>query len=361
MKKILISIIGIIASIPMLAQSPGAFSYQAVARAGNDDLITSQEVSFRISILQGSADGTAVYSETHTDSTNEYGLISLKIGTGTTTDDFTAIQWAGGPYFVQVEMDAAGGTSYVLMGTSQLVSVPYALAAGELLLSKKGKLYKTYLKDDGSYAGLAHIEVEQPLNDLPTVTDADGNSYCTVKIGSQVWMTENLRTTKYNDGTDIPLITNDTEWSNLDTSGYCWYLNDSAAYSQTYGALYNWYTVNTNKLCPDDWHVPTDEEWSELTNYLGGLAGGRLKETGTVHWNEPNTDAINDSKFTALPGGMRDAMGTFSRIGTTAFWWSSTEYPTWDAWTRSILNYENVVDRQVSTKENGYSVRCIMD
>src|SRR6056297_199887 len=361
MKKILISIIGIIASITMLAQSPGAFSYQAVARAGNDDLITSQEVSFRISILQGSADGTAVYSETHTDSTNEYGLVSLQIGTGTTTDDFSAINWAGGPFFVKVEMDANGGINYELMGTSQLLSVPYALAAGELLVSKKGKLYKTYLKDDGTFAGLTHIEVEQPFNAVPTVTDVDGNIYETVKIGNQVWTTENLRTTKYNDGTDIPLVTGDTEWSNLDTSGYCWHMNDSTAYAQTYGALYNWYTVNTNKLCPDGWHVPADEEWTELTNYLNGLAGGRLKESGTIHWGNPNTYVINDSRFTGRPGGVRDHYGYYFHITLSGYWWCSTEYSDLNAFYRQLYYNSAEVFREYSNKKYGYSVRCIMD
>jgi hypothetical protein len=129
MKKILLSIIGIIASLSMFAQNPNAFSYQAVAHASNGDLITEQAVSFRISILQGSTSGTSVYSETHAATTNKYGLVTLQIGNGSTGDDFTAINWANGPYFVKVEMDATGGTTYAEMGTSQLLSVPYALHA----------------------------------------------------------------------------------------------------------------------------------------------------------------------------------------------------------------------------------------
>jgi hypothetical protein len=126
MKKILLSIIGIIASVSMFAQAPNAFNYQAVARASNGDLITNQAVSFRISILQGSVSGTSVYSETHSATTNKYGLVNLQIGNGTTGDDFTAINWANGPYFVKVEMDATGGSSFAEMGTSQLLSVPFA-------------------------------------------------------------------------------------------------------------------------------------------------------------------------------------------------------------------------------------------
>ena len=369
MKKILLSIIGIIASVIMFlpqqvnAQSPNAFSYQAVARASNGDQIANQAVSFRISILQDSISGSSVYSETHSATTNKYGLVNLQIGNGTSKNDFTAINWANGPYFVKVEMDATGGTTYAEMGTSQLLSVPYALAAGELLLYKDGKSYETYLKDDGGYAGLVNIEVKQPFDTTPTVTDADGNVYGTVKIGNQVWLTENLRTTKYSDGSDIPLVTDSAAWSNLDTSGYCWNNNDSAANAQIYGALYNWYTVNTNKLCPSGWHVPTDTEWTVLTDYLGGLAGGRLKETGTAHWNDPNTDAINDSKFTALPGGRRFSSGAFAGIGSTGSWWSATEIDIGSAWRRKMLYYQGDVYREINSnyKELGFSVRCLRD
>jgi len=109
-----------------------------------------------------------------------------------------------------------------------------------------------------------------------TVTDIDGNVYHIVAIGTQVWMAENLKTTKYNDGTFIPLVTDSTAWGNLSTPGYCWYNNDAATYKNTYGALYNWFTVNTGKLSPKGWHIPSDTEWETLITYLGGesLAGG---------------------------------------------------------------------------------------
>src|SRR5450759_4787246 len=116
-----------------------------------------------------------------------------------------------------------------------------------------------------------------------TVKDIDGNVYKTVTIGKQVWMVENLKTTKYNDGITIPLVIDNTAWTDLITPKYSWFNNDIAN-KEVYGALYNWYTVNTNKLCPKGWHIPTDEEWTTLTTYLGGegVAGGKLKETGTT-------------------------------------------------------------------------------
>jgi uncharacterized protein (TIGR02145 family) len=122
-----------------------------------------------------------------------------------------------------------------------------------------------------------------------TVTDIDGNVYHTVKIGTQVWMVENLKVTKFNDGTAILLAPDSSSWSNLTTSGYCWYNNDAPAYKHTYGALYNWNTVKTGKLCPVGWHVPGNDDWATLIGYLGGesAAGYNLNEAGTSHWQSP--------------------------------------------------------------------------
>jgi uncharacterized protein (TIGR02145 family) len=198
-----------------------------------------------------------------------------------------------------------------------------------------------------------------------TVTDIDGNVYHTITIGTQVWMVENLKTTKYNDGTAIPLVTGNAAWAALTTPGYCWY-NDTATYGNTYGALYNWYTVNTGKLAPTGWHVARDSEWSVLTTYLGGesVAGGKLKEAGTAHWLSPNTGATNETGFTALPGGVRDDKGTFSHIGSYGFWWSSTARDAASAWARFMgWNYADVShsDNGSTDYASGYSVRCVKD
>ncbi len=196
-----------------------------------------------------------------------------------------------------------------------------------------------------------------------SVSDNDGNTYKTIQIGTQTWMAENLKTTKYNDGTAIPLVTDGTAWAALSTPGYCWFSNDAATYKATYGALYNWYTVNTGKLCPTGWHVSTDAEWTTLTTYLGGesVAGGKLKETGTSHWSSPNTGATNSSGFTALPGGARNYDGAFISIGYRGYWWSSTEANTFSAWLRS-MSYDgsNVYSYYFDTR-HGFSVRCLRD
>lgn len=187
------------------------------------------------------------------------------------------------------------------------------------------------------------------------VTDADGNVYHTVKIGTQLWTVENLKTTKFNDGSSIPLVTDGTLWMNLTTPGYCWYDNDAATNKATYGALYNWYAIHTGKLAPVGWHVPTTEEWATLAAYLGGdtVAGGKLKETDTAHWSSPNTGATNESGFSALPGGYRDGSGNFNLIGYTGSWWSMGTYY------RSIYSGSSNLDAVSGATSYGISVRVV--
>jgi uncharacterized protein (TIGR02145 family) len=203
------------------------------------------------------------------------------------------------------------------------------------------------------------------------VVDISGNIYPTIKIGNQIWMAENLRTIKYSDGNNIPIITSNSQWANNTTLSpmMCWYNNDQATYtSNKFGALYNWYAINSttngNKnVCPTGWHVPTDAEWMTLTTFLGGelIAGGKLKSTGTQYWSNPNTDATNSSGFLALPGAYRHFIGSFANIGNIGFWWSSTEDNTNAALDR-YLEYDNgECPRDISNKTYGFSVRCVRD
>jgi uncharacterized protein (TIGR02145 family) len=198
---------------------------------------------------------------------------------------------------------------------------------------------------------------------IPTISDIEGNVYHIVTIGTQAWMAENLKTTRYSNGTSIPFVTDNNEWNNLTAPGYCWYNNDEATYKNTYGALYNWYTVNMGNLCPTGWHVPTDEEWTALTTYLGGesVAGGKLKETGTVHWQSPNTGATNESGFTAMPGGYRESSGKFYVAGFANYCWSATQYYATDAWFRAMHYVYSYTGRSYVNKKFGHTVRCLMD
>jgi uncharacterized protein (TIGR02145 family) len=190
-----------------------------------------------------------------------------------------------------------------------------------------------------------------------------------VTIGTQVWLRENLKTTKFNDGTPITNYPKDTSWGSMSPI-YCWYNNDSATYKAAYGALYNWYTVNTSKLCPTGWHVPSDEEWKTLEIYLGlsqaevnnryrGTSlGGQLKETGTTHWESPNTGATNTSGFTALPGGF--CFGPYDGIGHNGLWWSSSDSSTNEARYRQLFqNSGAIVERGLCDKSLAGSVRCL--
>ena len=160
-----------------------------------------------------------------------------------------------------------------------------------------------------------------------SITDIEGNIYKTVKINDQWWMAQNLATTTFRDGSPILNITEDTDWEFLSDAAYSWYENDLENYGNTYGALYNWYAVNTEKLCPSGWHVSTDEEWTQLTEYLGGesAAQNKLKEMGSSHWLTPNTESSDEFGFTALPGGHRwDDAGWFDGNGLESYWWTST-------------------------------------
>lgn len=196
-----------------------------------------------------------------------------------------------------------------------------------------------------------------------TVTDVDGNVYHTVTIGTQIWMVENLRTTRYRNGDLIPCVTDGKAWFNLKTPGYCWYNNDAQTYNM-YGALYNWYAVDDNrKIAPAGWHIPTNAEWTILTTYLGGeiVAGGKLKETGTTHWQSPNTGATNETGFTALPGGYRYYGGIFIGMGGYGYWWSASQLNINEADNKFIISGNSVMDRDYGNKSLGGYVRCLKD
>jgi len=532
----------------LYAQSPQKLSYQAVIRDNQNHLVTDHIIGIRLSILQGSTTGAVKYTETQTPSTNTNGLISIEIGGGA---GFSAIDWSTGPYFLNTETDPAGGTSYTISGTSQLLSVPFALYSksagsynetdplftsspsngiagsditnwntafnwgnhavsgyvpGTRTLTVNGTAYNltanvswnvgtvtsiglilpgifsvigspvtasgtlganlipqnanfVFVSPDGSngvpsfralvpndipgldwnkiitgkpttLAGYGITDgvtttgnqtiggnktftgtttVPTPVNSMDAVTkayvdallsqiqtlqmqpgvakDVDGNLYTTIKIGGQVWLGENLKTTSYNDGTSIPLVTNNTTWLNLTTPGYCWYNNDAATNKITYGALYNWYAVSTttngNKnICPTGWHMPTDAEWTNMENYLianafnydGTTTGNKIAKSlaSSAFWQSSpapgavgNTDYPNKRNatgFTALPAGYRAANdGAFHDIGLLDFWWTDTEYDINIARTLALTCSGTSLERNSAFKVAGLSVRCLKD
>jgi uncharacterized protein (TIGR02145 family) len=212
--------------------------------------------------------------------------------------------------------------------------------------------------------------------------DIDHNIYTTVTIGNQIWIVENLKTTKYSDGQSIPLVTGQTQWYNLTSSpGFCWLDNDQASYGNIYGALYNWYAVNTGKLCPTGWHIPTHAEWITMQDYLiangynydGTLTDNKIAKSlaAITNWS-PNThlgapgntdysEKKNITGFTAFPGGERNYTGQFSIVGYMGYWWSSSEQNTYDAYCWFITWTESNLGNYGAYKRNATSVRCVKD
>jgi uncharacterized protein (TIGR02145 family) len=187
----------------------------------------------------------------------------------------------------------------------------------------------------------------------------------TIEIGEQEWMAENLNVTTFRNGDSIPEAHTSEAWEKRIAQrkpAWCYYGMDSTN-EEKYGKLYNWYAVNDPRgIAPIGWHVPSDAEWRTLIDYLGGehFAGGKMKESGTIHWESPNTGATNESGFSALPGGYRYHDG-FYYMGYQAYFLTSTEYTTFSAWTRAF-NYDNSeVYSYHGNKWDGYSVRCVRD
>ncbi len=197
-----------------------------------------------------------------------------------------------------------------------------------------------------------------------TVTDIDNNVYNTVTIGTQTWMTENLKTTRYRNGNAVPVVNDPVSWAALTTGAYCYYNNESNN-AGTYGLLYNWYAVSdSRKLAPQGWHIPTLDEWDILINYLGGqiTASYKLKESGTTHWIQSGDNVTNASNFTALPGGTRAYdTGIFSNFGFLGAWWTSTEDVYTLSFCKIMFSSEGQVTLYWQDRANGMSIRCLKD
>ncbi|MGM0737620.1 MAG: fibrobacter succinogenes major paralogous domain-containing protein [Bacteroidota bacterium] len=215
-----------------------------------------------------------------------------------------------------------------------------------------------------------------PPRAFRTVTDIDGNEYRVIEIGNQVWMAENLITSRYRNGDDITYVLDNNEWQDLnqsETDAWAFYNNNAG--NETYGILYNWYAVNDPRgLCPEGWRVSTDRDWQQLERHLGmsqaeaqstgwrgetANVGGKLKAAGTDYWRGPNTGANNESGFTALPGGYRFTSGTFSYLSFFGYWWTASEADATTAWRRVIFNNRQSINRMNYDKRYGFSVRCV--
>jgi uncharacterized protein (TIGR02145 family) len=212
------------------------------------------------------------------------------------------------------------------------------------------------------FNGYGVLRVSAGCDGPPTVTDIDGNVYPVVSIGNRCWMAANLKTSRYRDGGTIPNVTDNTAWTQLNSGAWCNYENN-AGYDATYGKLYNWYAAANPNICPQGWHVPTDADWTVLTDYLGGssVAGGKMKAVSPL-WNAPNTGATNQSGFSGLPGGLRYFNnGYFSTLGDAGYWWSASESDAELAWLRALDGSGAGVNRFDFNKRLGFCLRCIRD
>jgi uncharacterized protein (TIGR02145 family) len=417
MKKFYTILCLAIASLTQLqAQAPQGFNYQATVRNSSGDLIVNTNVYFKFNVIQGSLTAVPIFTETHYVSTDDLGQVNLVIGQGTANlGSFSALDWSLGSYYLGIELDTGNG--YLAMGTTQLLSVPYALYAEnsgnatsatpnlEAVLAENNSANNQQIKDlqdpteAQDAATKAYIDalvaeaiagLQSQIDDLDTdnssgsVTDQDGNTYDYLTYGDQVWTVDNAAMVTYSDGTPIPQVTDNTEWNNLTTGGWSYYNNDP-----TKPRLYNWYAVmgihdtdpNTpnKEFAPEGWHVPSDAEWTTLEehliangyNYDGTTTENKIGKamTSTTGWiTSAYTGAIgndqgtnNSSGFNAFPEGYRFDNGSFYIEGSNAIFWSSTEYNTYFAWLRTLGYNGSDLNRSNDDKRNGFSVRFVRD
>jgi uncharacterized protein (TIGR02145 family) len=388
---------------------PNAFNYSAVARNAAGQPIATTTIGIQITILKTSPTGASQYSENHFVNTDAYGLFNLVIGAGAVqSGSMATIDWSNDNYYLKVGMDAAGGTNFLTMGTTQLLSVPYAMYAKSAGSVSGGSNFSGnyndltnaptnvssfnndagYLTSENQQLSVSNTGDTLYLQNggfviIPGISAANsqggggngiftpgngvtfnGYTYSSIVLGNgQEWMAENLRTTTYANGDPIPNITDPSQWSALTTGAWAHYNNDNQN-ENPYGKLYNWYTVaDPRNVCPTGWHVPTDAEYTLLTDYLGGslVAGGKMKSTGTQYWLSPNTDASNESGFSGLPGGNRTNTGPFYDIGVYGFYWTNTSINTFDARGGNLDYSTGDWVTSTGTKTFGGSVRCLRD
>ena len=390
MKKITLLLV-ICISLCTFAQAqipPQAFNYSAVARNAAGQPIATSTIGIQITILKTSTTGTSVYSENHFVNTDAYGLFNLVVGGGAIQNgSMNTIDWSADNYYLKVGMDANGGTNFLNMGTTQLLSVPYALHSktAESLIGvgatdnqqlSVSLIGDTLYLQNGGFVIIPGISAANNSggggNGIYTsgngVTDIEGNFYQSIIINGQEWMAENLRSTRYSNGDTIPNVSSDAIWANLTSEAYCFYFDGSVTYYNN--PMYNWFVINdTRNVCPNGWHVPTDSEWTTFINFLdpnadGGnnssnSAGGKMKSTDT-YWQIGDLTGTNESGFTALPKGWRFSDGSFMEMDN-ALWWSSSEYDSISSVVRAVFVSANNAYRGVENKGVGLYVRCLKD
>jgi uncharacterized protein (TIGR02145 family) len=367
-------------SVMLSAQAPALIPYQAVARDAAGQPLASTTIIARFTIHNETANGTVVWQELQTVSTNSLGLFASQLGNSVPLSN---VNWSSGAKYMQVELDT--GSGFFEIGTQQMLSVPYALHAGsvQVNVSPTGD---TLFVGEGNFViipGLSEAngfttgtalhscgaaDMHNPDLIYGSMTDQEGNVYKTIVIGTQEWMAENLSTSVYRNGDVIATGLSTSQWTNTVQGAWAYFQND-ASKNCPFGKLYNWYAcVDARELCPPGWHVPTDADWTVLSDYLGGeaIAGGKMKTLGmsdsaTGLWSAPNSGATNSSGFSGIPGGYRMLQGPYSNLEFIGYYWSSSDFVTLSAYYRYIIYDDVDLTRATGGKGNGFSVRCLRD
>ena len=353
----------------LFSQSPQSIPYQAVVRNADGTTMSNAALTMIFKIHDQSATGTVVYQENHSVTSNAHGLVSCNVGNGVVLQgNFSQINWGSGAKFLHVLINAGNGE--LDLGTQQMMSVPYALYAGNVssFVSPTGDTL-SIAGNSIIVPGISSENIQEQFIQGFGVSDIQGNFYPSVIINGQEWMQKNLNVIQYRNGDQIPFGV-DANWSSADSVGaVMWNWDAQNPYwggVAKLGRLYNWHAVTDERgLCPSGWHVPSDEEWTALTTFLGGseLAGGRMK-SNTQGWVVPNTGATNSSGFSALAGGYGLTGDYDYLLGFQGCWWSSTEKPEFNAaqaWFRSLSFNSSVFNRVYQDKEFAFSVRCLKD
>ncbi len=382
-KIIKTAILLILSQSAVYCQPTQRIPYQAITRDATGNAITNQNIGLRFSIHDQTTTGTVVWQEAQTVLSNPLGIVVTSLGS---VSDLSPVNWANGDKFLQVEMDIAGGTNYSDMGTQQMESVPYAIyagkaangishvsAAGDTLYLENGNFIiipgiSAANNSGGSNNASAHTcgaeSIHNPNLNYGSMTDLEGNVYKTITIGTQEWMAENLKTRYYGNGEVIPSAANCCSH----------YYDFDESYSCPHGMTYSWYVcTDSRQLCPVGWHVPSDAEWTILTDFLGGneIAGGRMKSIGNLtdssgFWLTPNEGASNSSGFSALPSGafshnMNGGFMEFLSINNYGYYWSSTSINAESSYYRVLTYNSQSIIRNYYSKLSEYSVRCVRD
>lgn len=369
MKTLFSSILLFFITSSLLSQSPQSIPYQAVVRNVDGSAMSNAAMTMIFKIHNATATGDVVYQESHSTASNAQGLVVLNVGQGqASVGTFNNIDWGNGAKFLDVVMNAGNGE--LDLGTQQMMSVPYALYAGEVssIVSPTGD---TLIIAGNSIIvpGISSENIQEQFIQGAGVSDIQGNFYPSVIINDQEWMQKNLNVMQYRNGDPIPSGVS-ANWNSADSVGaVMWNWDAQNGYwggVAKLGRLYNWHAVNDERgLCPSGWHVPSDAEWTALITFLGGseLGGGRMK-SNTEGWVVPNTGATNSSGFSALAGGYGLTGDYGYLLGFQGCWWSSTEKPEFNAaqaWFRSLSFNSSIFNRLYQDKEFAFSVRCIKD